>query len=344
MTAERVVLFGAGLIGKERAQAIRALRDRGRSIEVVGIFDPNSDSARKLAAGSGSKVLASAAEAWALKPTICMIAVPHDDAVELTRYVLGQGVRVLVEKPLGRSLSEAQSLAGLASPGQLTVGFNYRFYAGVERAVRDLREGWFGKLISVSMVLGHGGSPGMEKTWKLDPVRAGGGCLIDPGIHLLDLVNVINDFKELSVVGASAWEGFWKTGIEEETHVMLRSPAGFTANLQISIVRWRSVFRMELHGESGYGIVNGRNRSYGRQTYVRGPRWGWQQARDQAASEEMILESDGSEVFADELDSLIFKKSGTRPCSAEEALQDMSLLEKCRAAITRSAIPSPPGK
>jgi len=262
-----------------------------------------------------------------------MIATPHDTAVELTRDALGRGLRVLVEKPLGRSLSEAQSLAGLAGSGQLMVGCNYRFYAGIERAVKDLRDGWFGKLISVSMILGHGGSPGMEKTWKLDPVRAGGGCLIDPGIHLLDLVNVINDFKELSVVGASAWQGFWKTGIEEETHVLLRSPAGFSANLQISVVRWRSIFRLEIHGESGYGIVNGRNRSYGRQTYVRGPRWGWQNARDQAAAEELVLESDGNEVFADELDSLFFKKSATRPCSAEEALQDMCLLERCRAMI-----------
>ena len=29
--------------------------------------------------------------------------------------------------------------------------------------------------------------PGQEKTWKLNEERAGGGCLIDPGIHLLDL-------------------------------------------------------------------------------------------------------------------------------------------------------------
>jgi predicted dehydrogenase len=333
MSTERVVLFGAGLIGKERAEAVGVLRGRGRPIELVGIFDPNTDLARTLADASRSKVLTSPEEAWALRPTLCMIATPHDTAVELTRDALGRGLRVLVEKPLGRSLSEAQSLAGLAGSGQLMVGCNYRFYAGIERAVKDLRDGWFGKLISVSMILGHGGSPGMEKTWKLDPVRAGGGCLIDPGIHLLDLVNVINDFKELSVVGASAWQGFWKTGIEEETHVLLRSPAGFSANLQISVVRWRSIFRLEIHGESGYGIVNGRNRSYGRQTYVRGPRWGWQNARDQAAAEELVLESDGNEVFADELDSLFFKKSATRPCSAEEALQDMCLLERCRAMI-----------
>ena len=91
-------------------------------------------------------------------------------------------------------------------------------------------------------------SPGMEKTWKFGS-GAGGGCLMDPGIHLLDLINVINDFKEMSVVGASAWQGFWKTGIEEEAHVLLRSTTGFSAKLQTSIVRWRSVFQLEIHGE-----------------------------------------------------------------------------------------------
>jgi predicted dehydrogenase len=333
LSAKRVVLLGAGLIGKERAEAVRILRGRGRPIELAGIFDPGVEAARKLTEAAGCKALDSPEGAWALKPDLCVIATPHDTAVGLTREALNKGQRVLVEKPLGRSLSEAESLAGLAGPGQLTVGCNYRFYAGIARAVEDLREGWFGSPISVSMVLGHGGSPGMEKTWKLDPARAGGGCLIDPGIHLLDLVNVINDFKQMSVLGVSTWQGFWKTGIEEESNVLLKSAAGFSASLQISIVRWRSIFRMEIHGESGYGIVNGRNRSYGRQTYVRGPRWGWQRARDQAASEELVVESDGNEVFADELDALLFNAKGAKPCSSEEAVQDMRLLEQCRASM-----------
>ncbi|MGA2641543.1 MAG: Gfo/Idh/MocA family oxidoreductase, partial [Spirochaetia bacterium] len=135
MRSERVVLFGAGLIGKERAEAVQILRGRGRPVELAGIYDPDSDLARKLAGASSAKVLSSREEAWALRPTLCMIATPHDTAVDLTRDALGRGLRVLVEKPLGRSLSEAQSLASLAGSGQLMVGFNYRFYPGIERAV-----------------------------------------------------------------------------------------------------------------------------------------------------------------------------------------------------------------
>ena len=84
------------------------------------------------------------------------------------------------------------------------------------------------KLISVSMILGHGRS----RAWKrpgssILQLRQEGVFLIDPGIHLLDLINVINDFKEMSVVGASAWQGFWKSRIEEEAHVLLRSTSRF---------------------------------------------------------------------------------------------------------------------
>ena len=51
-------------------------------------------------------------------------------------------------------------------------------------------------------------------------VRAGGGCLIDPGIHLIDLAGSL-DGGALSVVGGTAWNGFWDTGIEEDCRFVL---------------------------------------------------------------------------------------------------------------------------
>src|ERR1035441_4976780 len=75
---------------------------------------------------------------------------------------------------------------------------------GIRQAIRDALSGQFGTLINVSMVLGHGGAPGMEKGWKLDPIRAGGGCLIDPGIHLLDLCNLLAP-EGLEPVGGTEW-------------------------------------------------------------------------------------------------------------------------------------------
>jgi predicted dehydrogenase len=256
-------------------------------------------------------------------------------AVNLAERILPTGAKILMEKPFGRSLAEAEKLAGqMLEPDQIVVGFNYRFFPGIATLMADAREGRFGALISVSMVLGHGGSAGMDGGWKLDPVKAGGGCLIDPGIHFLDLCHQLSA-GGITVRSGWKWQGFWKTGIEEEVHLLLDG-GGFLINLQVSVVRWRSVCLVEVHGTEGYGVVNGRGRSYGPQTYRRGRRWGWQSGVSQERSEEQVCVSDCSESFLDELRAVIRgvpEPGSPRPCGVPEALAVMRTYQACLESL-----------
>ena len=106
--------------------------------------------------------------------------------------------------------------------------------------------------------------------------------------------------------------------------------------MQISIVKWRSTFRIEINGDDGYGIIDGRNRSYGNQKYIFGKRWGWQSGKSQLESEELILESNGEDVFIKETESLLFgnKSDWMRPCSLSESFENMKLLEQCRKYLS----------
>jgi predicted dehydrogenase len=160
--------------------------------------------------------------------------------------------------------------------------------------------------------------------------------LIDPGIHLLDLCLLLAP-DGLEVAGGSTWSGFWKTGIEEDVNLVLRGKQ-FSIALHISIVMWRSVFRMAIHGTDAYGVVTGRNRSYGPQSYLTGPRWGWQSAPSQAASEKVELESNSMDVFADEMEALLFPSidegpAWPRPATAADALKVMELLDGIRLQL-----------
>jgi predicted dehydrogenase len=329
----KVAIFGAGLIGRERLAAIEKLRARGRDIEVCGVCDPYAANLTNAVADLVPDVDALLAR----DPDWVIVATPHDAAPQLCARALRGGFKVLVEKPLGRNTEEAERILDASlRRDQLWVGFNYRFYPGIAAAISDAALGIFGPLISVNMTLGHGCDPNILKTWKLDQIRAGGGCLIDPGVHLLDLCGLIGRDR-LTVCGGYTWSGFWKTGVEEECRLLLDA-GGFPIALEISIVRWRSVFRLEIHGQDGYGIVNGRNRSYGKQTYVRGRRWGWQTGVSQAESEELVLESSGEDVFADEMDALFFGADHPlRPCSGVEALDTMRLLGRCRERVLAQA-------
>lgn len=327
----RVAVLGYGLIGRERIDALVRLGAAGHDVEIVGVADPTPQA---IELPAGVRRLDDMAHAFAEAPDLTIVATPHDVAEEVVTEALGTGTRVLVEKPLGRTAATARRLARSAgADGQLFVGHNYRFMPGIRALFADIERGHFGTPISMSLLMGHGNAPGQEKTWKLDPVRAGGGALIDPGIHLLDLARIAGG--RLDRLSGTTWSGFWKTGIEEDVHLLATGEAIPTISVQVSLVRWRSTFRLEFHGEEGYGLIEGRGRSYGPQSYIRGPRWGWQQADSQRDAEETVVVSDCADSFHDELASLlgVAEPGPLQVCTAAEAVETMDLLERARSVL-----------
>jgi len=299
-----VNVIGAGLIGQERFKAVKKLQARGFPVRLGHVYDPLHGGLAELAAQYGFAVERDLAAFHARPADLVAIACPHDVATEHACTALAAGRNVLIEKPMGRNREEVSRIAAAAAGGpKLFIGLNYRFMPGIAALLNDWRSGMFGRPVSVQFQIGHGGRPGDEKTWKLDPVRCGGGALLDPGIHLLDLSRQF--FGETPAIEAAlGWQGFWKTGIEEDVHLLLRH-AGVVVSMDISVVRWRSSFDIFALGTDGYGHVSGRGRSYGPQRYTRGRRWGWLKDSTQAASEELVVEDPCEDSFTDELSACL---------------------------------------
>ena len=106
--------------------------------------------------------------------------------------------------------------------------------------------------------------------------------------------------------------------------------------MDVSVVRWRSCFEIFALGSDGYGRVTGRGRSYGRQFYHRGPRWGWQTARDQASSEELVVDDACEDSFADELAACLGfgPTPGVGPANLQDGLAVMRLYQSAKAMLT----------
>jgi hypothetical protein len=137
-------------------------------------------------------------------------------------------------------------------------------------------------------------------------------------------------------VVCQTWEGFWNTGIEEEAHVLMLS-GNTIINLAVSVVRWRSLFRIEVQGVEGYGRVEGRGRSYGTQTYLRGRRWAWQSGKAQAETEELVCVDNCLRSFELETaDVLGISSTKRRFSSGLDGLRTMQLLD----SIQKSRLPS----
>ena len=287
----KILIVGAGLIGKERIRALKKISS-SHSIQFdITVVDKSEKLLDEIKDEFKLQVNNNLSDELVKNPDWIFISTPHSVAPDLVIESFDYCKNILVEKPLGRNLEECDRIIE-AKPDDvnLRIGLNYRFYLGINLLLNHVRDNFFGDLISVNMVLGHGNSPGMENSWKLDPIACGGGCLIDPGVHLLDIALLMSN-SELKVKGGNFWKGFWNTGIEEEAHVILEDNNNVIFNIQTSLNRWRSNFMLEVNGTEGYGIVSGRGRSYGNQVYKTGKRWGWQSGNSQVESETHHLEN-----------------------------------------------------
>ena len=298
-----IIVVGAGVIGKERIKALETLGEN-----IIAVIDPNI----LLKKYNYYKTI-SEFNLYNQHIDWIFVCVPHH---EVFNIVAGRE-RIhnwLIEKPCGRTLTECNDIKGRVNiKGKINIGFNYRFFKGIKQLLQDVKDNIFGKLISVNMVLALGDPPGSEKTWRLDPKKSGRGAILDPGIHLIDLAMIMSE-GTLKDAACKEWCGYWKTGIWEEVH-LLAIGNDVIYNIQSSVNRWRNTFRIEVNGTEGYGIVEGRNRHYGNQTYRRGKRYGWQSGKSQRESEELIIDYDGEDSFLEETHEVLY---GTMAATHED--------------------------
>lgn len=327
----KVSLVGLGLIGEERLQAIKHIQKTHPDIEISAVYDPNTVTSDKIKNKYNVPTASSLEEALATKPDWVIVAVPHDVAANVIASAFACGANVLAEKPLGRTLEECERIIkSKPADRKLHVGFNYRFYEGINLALKDCKAGKFGKLISVNMVLGHGNAPDMSTSWKLDPIKDG-GVLVDLGVHLFDLSSQLAGGK-LKVEKTKLWKGFWNTGIsDEEAHVLLSDDNETIFNLQVSLNKWRSTFKLEINGTEGYGIVEGRGRSYGPQTYRTGERWGWDKYNKNQSDTEIVHKCNDKTSFIEETMAILnpSEQQIILPCTDVDVMRVMRILNDC---------------
>jgi predicted dehydrogenase len=210
-----VGVIGCGLIGRRRAAVGRELGDR-----IVIVADVDASRAQQVAQENGC--------AWT---TRWQDVVTRDDVDAVVVSTVNQVLapvtiaacearkHVLCEKPLGRNAGEAQQMVEAARRGGvlLRTGFNHRHHPAVWRAHELCSQAAIGPLMFIRAVYGHGGRPGYEKEWRGNADLAGGGELMDQGVHIVDLCRWFmaadagggGEFTE--VFGATATY-FWELG------------------------------------------------------------------------------------------------------------------------------------
>ena len=258
----RFALVGCGGAGRKRAASLGG----GHSLTIVCDADPSR--AASLAAGRGGTEAAEVVPDWRVAVAssgadAVLVATPHHLLAPVAAAAMRAGKPVLVEKPAARSLAEAEELGRLAERCGvvLRVGLNHRYHPAIGKARQLLAEGAIGPPMLVRGRYGHGGRPGYESEWRAVPEIAGGGELVDQGMHLIDLSRWF--LGELRTSGSFTRSLFWKMPVEDNAFLFLETASGRAAWLHVSWTEWKNLFSLEVFGRQGKLEVEGLGRSYG---------------------------------------------------------------------------------
>jgi UDP-N-acetyl-2-amino-2-deoxyglucuronate dehydrogenase len=178
MEKAALVVLGCGWIAQRHAAAARRLR-------VPLIFASRDlERARRYAKTFGAiAAYGSYAEALAdPRAAGAIICTPHDRHVADACAAFAAGKHVLLEKPLARTLDEADEIivAASAAGRVLMVAEQFHFMPAFRRVKALLDSGRLGALRELHLIArGFGARSG----WRLTAETVGGGALIDGGIH-----------------------------------------------------------------------------------------------------------------------------------------------------------------
>lgn len=197
----RIGFLGLGWIGRHRMQAMAEAGD----IEVVALADP--DAAAVEAAADLAPDAVTGNDLRALldqKPDGVVIATPSALHAAQSIEALEAGAAVFCQKPLGRDAVETAAVVEAARRADrlLATDLSYR-HAEAFIALRDLiRSSDLGHVHAVDVTFHNAYGP--DKPWFRDRRLSGGGCLIDLGIHLVDMALWSLDAEGASCLSAHA--------------------------------------------------------------------------------------------------------------------------------------------
>ncbi|MBW0434126.1 Gfo/Idh/MocA family oxidoreductase [Leptospira yasudae] len=207
---------------------------------------------------------------------ILLVCLTNDVAAEATILGLNKGLHVFCEKPPGRNVQEIEQVREVERkfPNlKLKYGFNHRYHDSIREALKIVALGEMGKVINIRGIYGKSAIVNVSDGWRADRSIAGGGILLDQGIHMVDLIRLFAG--EMEEVKSYVTNGYWNLDVEDNAFALMKSTLGVIVQFQSTATEWRHRFNLQINLEKGSlvlaGILSG-SKSYGQETLTIYPR------------------------------------------------------------------------
>lgn len=260
-----VGIAGFGVVGRRRKQII----DDHPHFKVVAVADRTlSDT---LDAPDGIRRYARFEDLIERESLdVLFVCLTNDVAARATIAGLEKGAHVFCEKPPGRTVQELCTVIECEKrhPRQkLKYGFNHRYHDSVRDALKLIRGGDLGKVIDIRGVYGKSQIVSFGSDWRTKRSVAGGGILLDQGIHMVDLIRLFGG--ELTEIHSVISNTYWNHDVEDNAYALMKSSEGAVVFLHSSATQWRHRFHLDITLEKGSilleGILSG-SKTYGEET------------------------------------------------------------------------------
>ena len=331
MTAKlKVGIAGYGVVGKRRRGVIDARDDMAtvavcdRTLGGNGTFD------------DGVKYYETYPELLDEELDVLFVAMSNDIAAEVTIAGLEKGLHVFCEKPPGRDVADIERVVAChaSRAGQkLKYGFNHRYHDSVQDALQALASGDLGEVIDMRGVYGKSQLITFDQTsWRTERALAGGGVLLDQGIHMVDLIRLFGG--EFTDIKSFVSNRVWGHDVEDNAYALMQTDAGVVAMLHSSASQWRHRFRLEIGMTRGAitlsGILSG-SKSYGAETLTI-TRRGDNDMGDPHEETKRYNNDPSWTLEVAEFADAVLRGGEIRNGSAEDALRTMQLVYKIYCA------------
>ena len=252
-------IIGAGMIAEYHARAMQA----AEGARPVGVFGGRTERRDDFARRHGIRSYASLDEMLA-DPEVqaVSIATPSGSHGESAIAGARAGKHVLCEKPLETTPARAQAIIDACRQAGVTLApiFQYRHGAGASLIREALEAGRFGKVLFSSARIrwfrpqSYYDSGAWRGTWALD----GGGCLMNQGIHAIDLMLLFGGAPS-EVYGAAATLTH-RIEVEDNAAALVRFANGAVGTIEASTSCEPGLpLEVSVSGERGTAVLTGDN-------------------------------------------------------------------------------------
>ena len=319
----KVGIIGYGKMGQIRHQVISAFED----VQVQSIYDPEKVDTEIEKAQSSDQIIEN--------PEIDAVftCTPNYLNKPLTIQSLKAGKHVFCEKPPGFTAKDIEEIRAVEkeSGKVLMYGFNHRHHASIKYMKKLVDDKEFGKILWMRGRYGKSVDDTFYDNWRAKKELAGGGILIDQGIHMLDLLlHLGGNFDN---VHASVSNLYWNLNVEDNVFATLENTkTGLAASLHSTMTQWRHLVSLEVFLEKGYLVLNGlktSSNSYGEEILTiaknrsTAPVATWKDEKNITYHTDKSWESELTEFF-----SAIKSNREVRLGNSSDALKLMKIIDK----------------